>query len=122
MSRKGFTSFHIASEVKDARVLGWLLIAANPDSLHAKSVDGNTPAMGASIAGHIDNLNLLIENGSDLWALNNKGMNWFDHIAFAGHTELFKWVFNEWKKNVAIPDTQNQKLWVHLACFTGQYI
>ena len=121
MSNKGFTSFHIAAEIKDTRILATILEASKPDSLKAKTVNGNVPIMGAWSAGNFDNVNLLLEYGSNLWELNKQSLNWFDYIALTGNTELFKWVFDEWKKNVTIPEVQGQNLWVHVAWLGGHY-
>lgn len=92
-----FTSLHIAAELKDVRILGALIEAAKPETVHAKTSDGITPVMSASAAGHLDNVNLLMEKGADLWELNPLNLNSFDLMAMRGQTDLLKWVIEKWK-------------------------
>eukprot|EP00343_Euplotes_focardii_P004691 CAMPEP_0205811244 /NCGR_PEP_ID=MMETSP0205-20121125/15414_1 /ASSEMBLY_ACC=CAM_ASM_000278 /TAXON_ID=36767 /ORGANISM="Euplotes focardii, Strain TN1" /LENGTH=46 /DNA_ID= /DNA_START= /DNA_END= /DNA_ORIENTATION= len=46
--------------------------------------------MGASANGRIDNANLLIEKGADLWKRSSGDRNSFDYMAISGQIDLLK--------------------------------
>jgi len=86
----GFNSVHIASELKDVRILDILLKNSDPELLNLKTGTGISPIMSASAGGNMDNMNLLLEKGSDPWELGPNNYNSFDLIALGGSLDLLK--------------------------------
>lgn len=119
-TNRRFTAIHIASEVKDTRILDVLLGATKESELNAKTTDGITPLMCASASGFMDNVNLLQEKGADLWETDPTNVNSFDMMARAGQVELLKCVIEQWKKNVKIPEKARTMLAIHVACAYSQ--
>lgn len=87
---KRFSCLHLAAEIKDTRILAKLLEKAPPALLSEKNSEGASPLMSASGSGNLDNINLLIEYGGDLWAQSEVKMNSFDIMAATGQTEALK--------------------------------
>lgn len=59
------------------------------------TTEGWTPIQHAAFMASFDAINLLRENGADIYCTNSSGQSIFDHIVAADHVELLEILWNE---------------------------
>ena len=77
---QGVTVFHLAAANNDCNILDLAISQQEHINLDIKTDEGWTPAQHAGFMANFDALNLLLENGADLYSVNKSGLSIFDHI------------------------------------------
>ena len=71
-------------------MLDYLIKLNRHFQIDIKNRSGMTPACMASYFGHMDILNLLLENGADLRAMDTGEQCCYDHMIHQDHIELIE--------------------------------
>ena len=79
---EGINCLHICASSNQIHILNYLLTKTSKvkGAVNTKSRDGWTPAHLAAFLGNFDSLNLLIEQGANLFDKHNHNMTVFDEI------------------------------------------
>lgn len=88
--KDGITCFHIAATNNDVHVLDYLLQTRPTKNIDFENEEGWTPAHFAAFMNNYDSLNLLIENGANLWHTHQQKMNVFDEIVRSNDEKLLE--------------------------------
>lgn len=85
----------MAASNNDIHLLDYALKLKQHSTLNIKNEDGWTPAHMAGFLNNFDALNLLIENGADISAVNNNNLSVYEEITRADHAELLECIYED---------------------------
>jgi ankyrin repeat protein len=88
INRPGWTALHYASAVGNVVLMQKLI--ENSAYIDAESPNKTTPLMMAARAGHLSSVQCLIDEGADVTAKNELGLNAIDFAKSQNHTAIIK--------------------------------
>ncbi len=88
INRPGWTALHYASAVGNVVLMRKLI--ENSAYIDAESPNKTTPLMMAARAGHLSSVQFLIDEGADVTAKNELGLNAIDFAKSQNHTAIIK--------------------------------
>lgn len=91
----GVSIYHLAAANNDVRLLDYAISQNHHLDLEMKTSSGMTPAHHAAMMGNMDAINLLIENGASLNAVNSEGVNVFGQFVKTDNLDLFSMFLKE---------------------------
>ena len=104
---KGETIFHLASEVKDSRILSYIISKCK--NINEKDATGETPLHRAIRSGNIKNAKLLLEWGADVDALSyNRETPLMYACRYMRNVDLVKLLLS-YNANIELTNSEGEK-------------